>query len=177
MSRKVIAVVAVAAAGVLLFSAAVVAKPNGEGMISSDSPFYGLDKGFEQVDEALSLSPESQMGKAIAHLDERIAEAKAAVERGSAEGIEKASKAIEDKAGDIADDVQDVDDIRVLIDAISGLALAEQTIQGLLADPDMPEESAIGLETALGAIQSSMAIAQQYLDSVPVEIPPAGAGF
>lgn len=175
MSKRTIVVAVSALAAVLVFAAAVKASPDGEGAVSSDSPFYGLDKWFEQVDEALSLSPESQMGKQIAHLNERIAEANAAVERGSAEGIQRAAEAIESKAKDIEQTSSKVDDAGAMADALAGLRLAEETLQGLLADPEMPEESAFGLETALSAVQSSIAIAQQYLDMIPIDVPASGA--
>jgi len=50
-----------------------------------DSPLYGLKIALENIDEGVSRSADAKLDKQVAHAEERIAEARAMIEKGKPE--------------------------------------------------------------------------------------------
>ena len=124
--------------------------PPYQGWFGPDSPLYGLRIAFENIDEAVSRSADAKLDKQVAHAEERIAEAKAMIEKGKPEAAEKAMGGYTAKAAAIGETATKPDVTEEgLQHAQLMLSKHKTVLQGLIDDPDMPEQAKLALERAL----------------------------
>lgn len=124
--------------------------PPYQGRFGPDSPLYGLKIAFENMDEAVSRSADAKLDKQAAHAEERIAEAKSMIEKGKPEAAEKAMEGYTAKAAAI-DGTATKPDVTEegLQRARQMIRKHERVLQGLIGDPDMPEQAKSALQRAL----------------------------
>jgi hypothetical protein len=138
--------------------------PPYQGRFGPDSPLYGLKIAFENIDEAVSLSADAKLDKQVAHAEERIAEAKAMIEKGKHEATEKAMKGYTAKTAAI-DETATKPDVTEegLQRAQQMLSKHETVLQGLIGDPNMPNQAKSALQRA---VENSKAVDMVLSDNV-----------
>ncbi len=80
------------------------------GPIGSDHALYGWKLALQDLDEAFTLNQSDKLAKKIAHLEERIAEYKAASTKKNVKAAQKAIEVYEEKSKDIENSVSEVSD-------------------------------------------------------------------
>ncbi|MHC1611074.1 MAG: DUF5667 domain-containing protein [Candidatus Methanospirareceae archaeon] len=145
--------------------------PPYQGWFAPDSPLYGLKIAFEKIDEAVSLSADAKLDKQVAYAEERIAEAKAMIEKGKPEAAEKAMDGYIAKTAAISETVTKPDVTEEgLQHARQMLSKHETVLQGLINDPNMPEQCKPALQRALNNSRT----AEDTLDRVIAKMGPEG---
>ncbi len=135
-----------------------------QGRFGPDSPLYGLKIAFEGIDEAVSLSADAKLDKQVAHAEERIAEAKAMIEKGKLEAAEKAMERYTAKAAAINGTATKPNVTEEgLQHARQMIRKHERVLHGLFDDPMMPEQAKSALQRALG---NSKAVGMVLSDNV-----------
>ena len=115
-----------------------------------ESPLYGLKIALENIDEAVSRSADAKLDKQVAHAEERIAEAKAMIEKGKPEAAEKAMKGYTEKTAAIGETATKPNVTeKGLQHAHLMLSKHETVLQGLIGDPNMSEQYKPALQRAL----------------------------
>ena len=96
--------------------------PEYDGPVGSDHALYGWKLALQNLDETFTLNPNDKLAKKIAHLEERIAEYKAASNKKNEKAALKALEVYEEKLNEI--ETSNIDDSKV-----TGLFNAVQRIQ------------------------------------------------
>ncbi|MDI6885439.1 MAG: DUF5667 domain-containing protein [archaeon] len=142
-----------------------------QGRFGPDSPLYGLKIAFENIDEAVSLSADAKLGKQVAYAEERIAEAKAMIEKGKSEAAEKAMEGYTAKAAAIdATATRPGVTEEKLQHAQQMLSKHKAVLQGLIDDQNMPVQCKPALQRALNNSRT----AEDTLDRVVAKMGPEG---
>jgi Mn-dependent DtxR family transcriptional regulator len=138
--------------------------PPYHGRFGPDSPLYGLKIAFENIDEAVSRSADAKLDKQVAHAEERIAEAKAMIEKGKLEAAEKAMERYTAKAAAINGTATKPDVTEEGLQHARQMFRKHETVlHGLIGDPNMPEKAKSALQRALG---NSKAVGMVLSDNV-----------
>jgi hypothetical protein len=120
------------------------------GLFCPDSPLYGLKIALENIDEAVSRSADAKLDKQVAHAEERIAEAKAMIEKGKPEAAEKAMDGYTAKAAAIGETATKPNVTeKGLQHAQQMLSKHETVLQGLIGDLNILEQYEPALQRAL----------------------------
>ena len=138
--------------------------PPYQGRFGPDNALYGLKIAFENIDEAVSLSADAKLDKQAVHAEERIAEARAMMEKGKHEAAEKAMDGYTAKAAAI-DATATKPDVTEegLQHARLMIRKHERVLHGLIGDPDMPEQAKSALQRA---VENSKAVDMVLSDNV-----------
>jgi vacuolar-type H+-ATPase subunit H len=121
----------------------------GPGMISSNSPIYGLEVTMDNAAVSVGLA------KADGVAQERAAEAKKTADKGNYKAAQKAAKNMEKVAK------------KAKGNQTEGLQKAESVLQGVMADA--PEEAQEGLQTALDNVRKARENSGKPEDAGPNE--------
>ena len=78
-----------------------------DGPFGSDHVAYGLKLGLQDLDEAFTFNENEKLAKKIAHLEERIAEYKAAIKKNNENAANKALEVYEEKMKNIEDSISE----------------------------------------------------------------------
>lgn len=84
--------------------------PEYNGPIGSDHPLYGLKLGLQDMDEAFTFNENDKLAKKIAHLEERIAEYRAAITKNNEKAAARALEVYEERSKDVENSVSEVSD-------------------------------------------------------------------
>jgi hypothetical protein len=121
-----------------------------DGWLGPDNMFYGLKIALQNVNEERSPTAEAKLKLKIAHAEERIAEAKAMEKKGKAWAFGKAMDRYNEKIEDINETLESVNmSEEGLEHAIQTMSRHRSVLQGLIDDPEMPEQARKGLQNAL----------------------------
>jgi len=140
-----------------------------------DSPLYGLKIALENIDEGVSRSADAKLDKQVAHAEERIAEAKAMIEKGKPEAAEKAMDGYTAKAAAIdATATKPNVTEKGLQHAQQMLSKHETVLQGLIGDLTILEQYEPALQRALNKRRTAedtlnRVIAKMVPEEVPIE--------
>jgi len=153
------------------------------GWFCPDSPLYGLKIALENIDEAVSHSADAKLDKQVAYAEERIAEAKAMIEKGKPEAAEKAMDGYTAKVAAIdATATKPNVTEKGLQHAQQMLSKHEAVLQGLIGDLNILEQYEPALQRALNNSRTAKAtlervIAKRGPEGVSIverpEVPPA----
>ena len=121
-----------------------------EGWLGPDNMFYGLKIALQNVNEERSPTAEAKLKLKIKHAEERIAEAKAMEKKGKAWAFGKAMDRYNEKTEEINETLEGGNiSEEGLEHAIRMVTKHKFVLQGLIDDPNMPEEARKGLQNAL----------------------------